>query len=181
MKKKYKNINKVEEINKRSDELIQILKNICKNNQMNIFTILYGLLKSPFIVDFIRLLKITNNKFKDLKCNDNDNSITFKKKLITYLSTDKNGNKRYCNIEKYVLSEEGPSEKLSEFFCNIMEEEREIIDVIYDSLPKEVTNEKVNRSMEKEKDEEFRKTRDKLTFGGAKNISNKNKSKSKTS
>ena len=35
-------------------------------------------------------------------------------------------------------------------------------------------------SMEKEKDEEFRKTRDKLTFGGAKNISNKNMNDNKS-
>ena len=38
------------------------------------------------------------------------------------------------------MSPDGPSEKLSEFFCNLMEEEREIIDNIYSHLPKEVTN-----------------------------------------
>ena len=37
-----------------------------------------------------------------------------------------------------------------------------------------ITKGSMKSSIEKEKDEEFRKTRDKLTFGGAKNISNKN-------
>ena len=37
-----------------------------------------------------------------------------------------------------------------------------------------ITKGSMKSSTEKEKDEEFRKTRDKLTFGGAKNISNKN-------
>ena len=141
MKEKYKNINNVEKINKKSDELIEIMKNICKNSQINIFTILYGLLESPFIIDFIRLLKITNKTFKDVKCDDkNPNSTYFREKLIGYLSTDIKGNKRYCKIEKYVLSEDGPTENLSEFFCNIMKEERKIVDIIYYSLPKEVTN-----------------------------------------
>lgn len=141
MKKKFQNINKFEKINKKSDELTEIMKNICKNNQMNIFAILYGLLESPFIIDFIRLLKLTNNKLEKISDdNENSNSTYFREKLIDYLSTDKNGQKRYCNIKKYVLSEDGPSEKLSEFFCNIMKEEREIIDTIYYSLPKEVTN-----------------------------------------
>ena len=51
---------------------------------MDIFTILYGLLEFPYIIDFIRLLKITNNKFKDLKSDDNNNSNStyFRKKLI---------------------------------------------------------------------------------------------------
>jgi hypothetical protein len=44
------------------------------------------------------------------------------------------------DIRQYVMSPDGPSEKLSEFFCNLMEEEREIIDNIYSHLPKEVTN-----------------------------------------
>ena len=79
MKEKFTDMKNSKEINKRSDELIQILKNLGKNNNLNIFAILFGLLDEPYIIDFIRLLKVSNNKFKDLKCNDNDNSITFKK------------------------------------------------------------------------------------------------------
>ena len=43
-----------------------------------------------------------------------------------------------------------------------------------------ITKGSMKASMEKEKDEEFRKTRDKLTFGGAKNISNKNMNDNKS-
>ena len=148
MHEKFENMNKLKEINKKSDQLIQILKNICKNSQLNIFTILFGLYEPPYIIDFIRLLKISNQKFKVLKCNDTKNSNNcFRKQLIKYLSEDQNGNKRYCEIEKYVLSPNGPSEQISEFFCKAMEEENEIVDIIYDSLPKEVTNKDENESL----------------------------------
>ena len=65
MKKKFKNIDKIDKVNKKSDELIEILKNIGKNIKANIFTILYGLKEDPDIIDFIQLLKITNNKLKN--------------------------------------------------------------------------------------------------------------------
>ena len=41
------------------------------------------------------------------------------------------------DIRQYVMSPDGPSEKLSELFCNLMEEEREIFDNIYSHLPEE--------------------------------------------
>ena len=147
MKEKFTDMKNSKEINKRSDELIQILKNLGKNNNLNIFAILFGLLDEPYIIDFIRLLKVSNNKFKKLKSKENEKSTIFREKLINYLSTDKDGNKRLCDIKKYILSSDGPSEKLSEFFCNIMEEDRDIVDSIYNDLPKEVIEENANNSL----------------------------------
>ena len=67
MKEKFDNINNLNSINKKSGELINILKNIAKNIEANIFTILFGLSKSPYIIDFIKLLEITNSHFKPLE------------------------------------------------------------------------------------------------------------------
>lgn len=47
------------------------------------------------------------------------------------------------------MSENGPKERLSEFFCNLMEDNREIIDNIYNKLPIEVTNENENKQLKK--------------------------------
>lgn len=103
MKKKFKNIDKIDKVNKKSDELIEILKNIGKNIKANIFTILYGLRKDPDIIDFIQLLKITNNKLKTITTTD-ENSEYFRNKLIELLSKDENGNERVCQIRQYVFS-----------------------------------------------------------------------------
>ena len=103
MKKKFKNIDKIDKVNKKSDELIEILKNIGKNIKANIFTILYGLREDPDIIDFIQLLKITNNKLKTITTTD-ENSQVFRNKLIELLSKDENGNERVCQIRQYVFS-----------------------------------------------------------------------------
>ena len=142
------NLNQVDEEGKKSDELIKILKKLSQNIQANIFTILFGLLDEPYVVDFIKLLKIYDSKLKELTCEDENNTQTiFRDKLISYLSKDKEGNDRYCNIREYVMSDNGPSEKLSEFFCNLMEEDRSIVDNIYDHLPEEVTDENKNTNV----------------------------------
>jgi hypothetical protein len=68
--------------------------------------------------------------------------------LIDLLSKDEQGNPRFCNIREYVLSNQyGIPEKLSEFFCNILEDNRPLIDIIYNKLPIEVTNEEENRRL----------------------------------
>ena len=89
---------------------------------------------------------MSNEKFKNITSTE-DNSTTYRDKLIDLLSKDQEGNRRYCNIREYVLSPNGPSEKLNEFFCNLMEEDREIIDNIYNRLPIEVTNENENQNL----------------------------------
>ena len=145
MREKYNYMNEANEI-KKSNELINILKNLAKNNKLNIFSILYGLKKKPYIIDFIHLLKISNNNLKELKSKDkkDEKSDIYRNKIINYLSKDQNGNERYCNIKKYVFSNEGPSEKLCEFILNIMEEDRLLIDDLYNSLPKEVREQNEN-------------------------------------
>ena len=148
MKNSFDNMNDINEINEKSNELTDILKNIC-NTQAEVFSILYGANEDPFIFDFIKLLKLSNNKFKPLTTTDENNTTTiFREKLIDLLSKDKQGNPRYCNIREYVLSNEyGVPEKLSEFFCNILEDNRPLIDIIYNKLPIEVTNEEENRRL----------------------------------
>ena len=148
MREKYNYMNEANEI-KKSNELINILKNLAKNNKLNIFSILYGLYDEPYIIDFIHLLKISNNNLKELKSKDKEDekSDIYRNKIINYLSKDQNGNERYCNIAKYIFSNEGPSEKLCEFILNIMEEDRLLIDDLYNSLPKEVREQKENNKL----------------------------------
>ena len=67
MKDSFDGLTNINSINKKSDELINILKNIAKNIPINIFTILFGLEERPTIVNFIELLKISNSNFKTLK------------------------------------------------------------------------------------------------------------------
>ncbi len=126
---------------KRADEIIKILENISKNLKVRIFSILFGLLEPPLIVDFTRLLKISSEKFDKLESNkDNNNEKKYREELINLLSHDEKGNKRYCNIKEYVYGKEGPSERFSEFVVKLMKKERKIIDEIYCSLPKKVTS-----------------------------------------
>ena len=147
MKDSFDNMNDINEIDEKSNKLIDILKNICKNTNAEVFSILYGAKEDPFIFDFIKLLKLSNNKFKPLTTTDESNT-TYREKLIDLLSKDEQGNPRYCNIREYVLSNEyGVPEKLSEFFCNILEDNRPLIDIIYNKLPTEVTNEEENRRL----------------------------------
>ena len=145
-KKKFNKLKEIDKVNKRSDELIEVLKKIAKNNNTNIFSILFGLQNSPYIIDFIKLLQMSNEKFKNIPSTE-ENSTTYRDKLINLLSKDQQGNERYCNIDEYVKSENGPTEKLSAFFCNLMEEDREIIDDIYQRLPKEVTDQNENQNL----------------------------------
>ena len=56
MKQKFNKLKDIDKVNKRSDELIEVLKKIAKNNNTNIFSILFGLQNSPYIIDFIKLL-----------------------------------------------------------------------------------------------------------------------------
>ena len=146
MKQKFNKLKDIDKVNKKSDELIEVLKKIAKNNNANIFSILFGLQDSPYIIDFIKLLQMSNEKFKDIPSTE-ENSTTYRDKLIDLLSKDQQGNERYCNIREYVISENGPTEKLSAFFCNLMEEDRDIIDSIYNRLPKEVTNQNENQNL----------------------------------
>ena len=178
MEKKFDNLSNLDSINKKSDELINILKNIAKNVQANIFTIIFGLSKSPYIADFIKLLKITNKHFKPLTANNfslkkcfwnttykslgekegiinnylkgkiikNTILSTFRKKFMNLITKN---NTRYCNIEDYIFqkSDKFDYELLAEFYCNLIEENPLLVDQIYNSLPKVVTNEEEYNKM----------------------------------
>ena len=97
---------------------------------------------------FYSIIKLSNNKLKKIKTTD-EKSQYFRNKLIELLSKDKNGDERACYIREYVFSSDGPSEKFSEFICHLIEEGKEIIDEIYNNLPKEVTTDEENKSLKK--------------------------------
>ena len=131
MEDEFKSFNKINSINnKKSNELTKILKNFSQNFEINIFTILFGLSNSPYIIDFIKILKISNNNIKTLSKNP---SKSYRDKLIYLLS---NGYRRYCNIREYIFSNEGPNELLSEFFYNLIKDDQNLIDEIYFSFKK---------------------------------------------
>ena len=135
----FTNIDKIKQ--KKSDEIIGVLKNISKNIPINIFSILYGLNENPEIIDFIELLKTANYILKNLtSC---ERCIYYKYEIMKLLS---NNGKRYCNIEEYLFSEEGPDGLLSEFFYNILKEEPTLVDKIYDDLPYKVKNKYYDKS-----------------------------------
>ena len=136
MKYSFDSLTNINSINKKSDELINILKNIAKNIPIKVFNILFGLSGNPSIINFIELLKISNYNFKNLTAKESISKY-YRTKLINLLS--ENGT-RYCKIEEYVFSKDGPNELLSEFFCNILIEEPSLIDKIYNDLPAKVKN-----------------------------------------
>ena len=80
----------------KSDELINILKKLGKNINTNIFAILFGLQDSPYIIDFIKLLHISNKKFRKITSTEetekNPSITIYRDKLIDLLSKDQNGN-----------------------------------------------------------------------------------------
>ena len=61
----------------------------------------------------------------------------YREKLIDLLSHDREGNQRYCNIREYIISPDGPSEKLSEFFCNLMEQDGKLLMIYIINFPKQ--------------------------------------------
>ena len=182
MMEKFDSINGIKSINKKSDELINILKNIAKNIEANIFTILFGLSKIPYIADFIKLLQITNNHFKSLETNRSFKKIYLrsyysglekKNDLITNFLKDQMIKKtciasyrkkfiqlmtknftRYCKIEDYIFQEskENDYELLAEFYCNLIDDDPSIVDLIYNSLPIQVTNEEEFKKMKNKGD-----------------------------
>ncbi len=99
IKNKFNNIKDVDnkdinKVNKKPDELINILKKLVKNTNANIFTILFGLQDWPYIIDFIKLIQMYNEKFKKITTKDDDNpAINTYILLQVYLFT-----KNYLNL-----------------------------------------------------------------------------------
>lgn len=129
---------------KKSDELLSILEKICdkghrlKNEQFRIFCIIFGGLNEP-IYDFCNLLKITNKNFTHkLKSNLYDKASWFKnsyaQKFVKILS--ENGEKT-LKLDKYLYCSSGPTERLCEMGCYLLENDRNLREVIYNSLPQE--------------------------------------------
>ena len=73
---------------KRADEIIKILENISKNLKVRIFSILFGFLEPPFIVDFTRLLKISIKQFDKLESNKDNNNEKKEQPLNVHQNTN---------------------------------------------------------------------------------------------
>lgn len=140
MKESFDSINN-NEYNKKADELSNILnkisnrKNMQKNEKIRIFSILFGGTKE-LIYDFNNLLIISNYIF-DYRLTSSTqktkkNVDGFCSKIKNLLSS--NGN-RDLYIDQYLYGNSGPSERLCEFTYNIMKEDNELINDIYEGLP----------------------------------------------
>ena len=107
-----------------------------KIEQIRIFCIIFGGITEP-IYDFCNLLKITNKKFtQTLKSNKNDKASieenSYAQKFQKILS--ENG-KKILFLDKYLYCESGPTERLCEMGCYLIENDYYLRKRIYDSLP----------------------------------------------
>ena len=129
------------EFNKKSDELSNILDNIYnrenrkKNEKIRIFSILFGGTKES-IYDFGNLLlistKVFNYKLTSSNEKVNKNNPGFCQKIKKLLSDNE---KKPLFIDNYLYGNSGPTERLCEFGYNIMKDDKELCNKIYQSLP----------------------------------------------
>lgn len=101
-------------------------------NNLRIFCIIFGGLVEP-IYDFCNLLKITNKKFThNLKSNLYDKAShaknSYAQKFVKILS--ENGEKT-LELDKYLYCQSGPTERLCEMGCYLLENDRNLREIIY--------------------------------------------------
>ena len=127
---------------KRSDEIINIVERICnrkniqKNEQIRIFSVLFGG-RSESIFDFCSLLEISNKTFKHQLTSSNEkvskhNYNGYDKKFVKILS--ENGNKSLY-LDDYLYCDSGPTERVCELGYYLLEDDYYLREKIYDKLP----------------------------------------------
>jgi len=126
----------------RADELTNILERICqrgnrlKNEQIRIFSLLFGG-REEKIYDFCNLLEISNNIFKK-KLISSKNQKASKKgfgERLEFILSERRNEKLY--LSNFLYCEKGPSERLCEMGCNLLEDDYQLRRDIYKSLPEE--------------------------------------------
>ena len=128
----------------RADELTNILERICqrgnrlKNEQIRIFSLLFGGMDEA-IYDFCNLMEISNNKFKKTLISKKnpeapwkDSKKRFRNEFKEILSER---GRRPLYLDEYLFCENGPSERLCEMGCYLLEDDPQLRYEIYDSLP----------------------------------------------
>ena len=128
--------------NTRADEIINVLDRICtrgnrlKNEQIRVFSILFGGNNGP-IYDFCNLLEISNKTFKHNLSSDpylKASKKGYGKKISDILS--ENG-RLYLYLDNFLYCESGPTERLCEMGCYLLEDDYDLRNSIYQSLPAE--------------------------------------------
>ena len=128
----------------RADELTNILERICqrgnrlKNEQIRIFSLLFGGMDEA-IYDFCNLMEISNNKFKKTLISKKnpeapwkDSEKRFRNEFKEILSER---GRRPLYLDQYLFCRNGPSERLCEMGCYLLEDDPQLRFEIYDSLP----------------------------------------------
>lgn len=125
----------------KSDELTNILQKLCEKQNVHVFSLFFGCKSCNKVQDFLSLLEISKKYFKDdLKKSEDEkvNKNGCGRELENMLSKNKS---RPLFIDEYIYdNEKSPSEKLCEFFINLLKEDQPLIDEIYNSLPKLCTD-----------------------------------------
>ena len=126
----------------KSNELLNMIDRICskgnrlENEKIRVFCILFGG-TSELIYDFGNLIDISNRKFKhplSSSQNSKASKYGYGKRLQQILSEN---NSKSLYLDNYLYSETGPSERLCEMVCYILEDDPYLRERIYNELPNE--------------------------------------------
>ena len=127
---------------KKADEILDILKRFCargnnsNNEKVRIFSLLFGGTKE-LIYDLGSIMEISNNKFNYVLKSDEYSKASkygWGKKFEDILS--EYGNKKLY-LSKYLYCDSGPTEKLCEMGCHLLEHDSDLRNRIYEKLPDE--------------------------------------------
>lgn len=126
----------------KADELLDILKRFCargnnsNNEKIRIISLLFGGTKE-LIYDFGSIMEIANSKFNYVLKSDEYKKASeygWGKRFEDILS--EHGNK-YLNLSNYLYCDSGPTERLCEMGCHLLEQDSCLRRRIYEKLPKE--------------------------------------------
>ncbi len=124
----------------KADEIIDILKRFCargknsNNENIRIFSLLFGGTKE-LIYDFGSIMEIANSKFNYVLTSDENSKARifgWGGKIEDILS--EHGNKKLY-LYNYLYCDSGPSEKLCEMGCHLLEHDVDLRERIYNKLP----------------------------------------------
>ncbi len=109
-------------IDRKSSEIIEMLKSLSNNLNIQMFGLLFGS-DNPEIINIIKLLEITKKYFPNkLMSDENTIERTFRNKIVDYINDYglRSEYKQKTNIDEYIFLPEGPNERLCEFVVSIL-------------------------------------------------------------
>ena len=125
---------------KKADEILNVIDRICtrgnrlKNEQIRVFSVLFGGRNEP-IYDFCNLIEIANNKFRhNLSSSPHEKASKngYGKRFTEILSEH---GRKSLYLDNFLYCEAGPSERLCEMGCYLLEDDYRLREDIYQSLP----------------------------------------------